>query len=89
MKKIFIALIAIYLSGCATFTPKFPDVADEELLKACPDLKLSPNTEKLSVVLGVVTDNYAEYHICRAKVNAWIDWYSKQKKIFDDTKKDK
>lgn len=80
--------MAILLTGCVSLGPKFPDVADEDLLKACPDLKLSPNTEKLSVVLAVVTENYAEYHICRAKVDAWIDWYNKQKKISNELKKD-
>ena len=32
------------------------------------------------------TDNYAEYHKCRIKVDSWIEWYDSQRKIFESVK---
>jgi hypothetical protein len=34
-------------------------------------------------MLKVVVTNYGQYHECRAKVEAWIDWYKSQKEIHD------
>jgi hypothetical protein len=75
----------LLLSGClanAPVTVKFPDVP-VELMKACPDLKQTEPTPKLSEVLKVVTDNYSQYHECRAQVDLWIEWYKTQKQIFE------
>lgn len=89
MKKLLLVLPAILLTGCLTTAPvtvKFPDVPDE-IKTACPDLKkVEPGTTKLSEVLGVVTDNYAQYKECKVKVDLWIDWYNSQKKIFEEIK---
>jgi hypothetical protein len=55
-------------------------------METCPDLKKAPETTKLSEVLTTVTQNYGQYHECRIKADAWIEWYDAQKKIFDEVK---
>lgn len=88
MKRILYLIPVLFLVGCLNTPVKrtFPNVP-EDLLKACPDLELiKPDTDKLSDVLLVVTDNYGEYHQCRIKVDAWIEWYKTQKIIFDSVK---
>jgi hypothetical protein len=92
MKKLLILLLSALLISCATTTPppiverQFPNVP-KELLVACPDLQLvDPTTTKLSSVLSVVKDNYAEYLICKTEVDHWIDWYTKQKEVFNSVK---
>ncbi len=86
MKNKIILLSLILLSGCATSVPvamKFPG-APEQLLTTCAELeKIPPTEEQLSELAKVVTKNYSHYHECRAKVDAWIDWYKKQKEIHD------
>lgn len=88
MKKLLFLVPVLLLSGCLTTTPvkrNFPEVP-KELMEACPDLKLVEQTDKLSDVLKVVTDNYSQYHECRIKVDTWIEWYKTQKQIFDSVK---
>ena len=79
--------MALLLTGCLTVPVKqsFPEIP-EELKVSCPDLSQVENTEKLSVVLDTVVKNYTEYHECRVKVDAWIEWYNKQKEIFESVK---
>jgi hypothetical protein len=90
MKKL-IMIIAVMLSACAstqvaTVKQPWPEVPDE-LKQPCIGLKLVDNdTTKLSEVLIVVTDNYAQYKECRDKVDGWLDWYSTQKKIYESVK---
>lgn len=87
MKKL--ALIGLLLlTGCSktVFLPVLPD-APEKVYSSCPKLQLIENgTTELSVVTSVVTANYAEYHKCAAKVDAWMEWYSEQKKIIEQAK---
>lgn len=88
MKLILALLTAVTLVGCSTapVTMKFPSPPDE-LMKACPDLqKLDPKTTKLSDVLMSVTENYASYHNCKIKVDAWQEWYDANRKIFESVK---
>jgi hypothetical protein len=82
-----VLLTLILLTGCAgvPVAIKFPDVP-KDMLIACPDLKLTPETTKLSEVLPVVVDNYGQYYNCKDTVDSWIDWYTSQKKIFDSIK---
>jgi hypothetical protein len=88
MKKTFL-ILAVVLSGCATSVPvtmKFPDVP-KELLVSCPDLKtVDPETKKLSEILNVVVDNYAQYYNCKSNVDDWIEWYNTQKDISNKVK---
>lgn len=86
--KQLILISALVLAGCSTTTPverHFPAVP-AQLKQACPDLKKAPETTKLSEVLTTVTQNYGQYHECHFKVDAWIEWYDTQKKIFDEVK---
>jgi len=78
---------ALLLSGCSSvpITVKFPDVP-ADMLNACPDLKLSPDTTKLSEVLPVVADNYGQYYACKDNNDSWIEWYNTQKKIYNSVK---
>lgn len=87
MKKLFV-LLPFLIVGCSTPTPvkrSFPDVP-QEIIVACPELKQTQQTEKLSDVLKIVTENYGQYHECSAKVDAWTQWYKTQKEIFDSVK---
>jgi hypothetical protein len=85
--KHLILVTALLISGCTTVpvTVKFPDVP-KDMLITCPDLKQSPETNKLSEVLPVVVDNYGQYYTCKDSVDSWIDWYNSQKRIFDSIK---
>ena len=91
--KLFVLAIfivfAFLITGCATSVPvtvKFPDVP-KELLVSCPNLKtVDPETKKLSDVLNVVVDNYAQYYDCKSNVDDWIEWYNAQQKIFNNIK---
>ena len=87
MRLLLVAAVVL-LTACSTVTPvqrKFPEVP-AELKEACPDLKQTNPTDKLSDVLKVVVDNYGQYHECRIKTDAWIEWYNSQKQIFDSVK---
>ena len=79
--KLAIILIALAMSGCSVFNtkPAWPDAPE---VKQCKDLELVPEgTTKLSETLRVVSRNYGKYHECKASVEAWEDWYTRQKKI--------
>ena len=86
MKKLLIILL---LAGCSTTVPvarKFPEVPDV-LMVPCPPLtQIKEGTTKLSEVVGVVTDNYFEYHKCSDKNDLWMEWFKAQKEIFDSVK---
>jgi hypothetical protein len=87
MKKLLLILPIILLTGCLATPVKrnFPEVP-KELMEACPDLKQTEPTEKLSEVLKVVVDNYGQYHECKIKVDTWVEWYKTQKDIFESVK---
>ena len=87
MRALFLIPFIVLLTGCLTTPVKrnFPEVP-QELMEACPDLKLVEPTEKLSDVLKVVTDNYGQYHECKIKVDTWVEWYKTQKEIFESVK---
>ena len=75
------------LSGCLSDSVPVKQVwptVPKELLEACPNLKqVDPNVDKLSNIIEVVSDNYAQFYDCKAKVDDWIVWYNGQQKIFD------
>ena len=83
----------LLLAGCSSFKPPvvvsapWPD-APLSMMEACLDLKpVDTNTDKLSDVLTVVTDNYTQYYLCAGKVDDWNNWYNTQKKIYESTQK--
>ena len=83
MKLLLIS--TMFITGCSVpVKQKFPP-APQEIVKLCPPLKLTDeNSDKLSNVLLTVVDNYALYHECSLKVDAWNNWYTAQKKIMED-----
>lgn len=86
--KLLIATLALTLSACVSVPVerKFPK-APEELMASCPDLQAIPaGTTQLSVVVEAVTTNYGQYQMCQTKNDTWIDWYNRQKEIFDSVK---
>ena len=88
MKYIILSLILL-ISGCTTTAPvaaKFPDAPDV-LFENCPFLKtIDGETTVFSELTKTVTKNYTAYHQCSNIVNRWIEWYTKQKKIFESVK---
>ncbi len=89
MKYILLASLLL-LSACSTPVPvkqKFP-IAPEVLLEKCPDLyKVDDNETKITELLKVVVKNYGLYYECAIKQEGWIDWYGKQKNIFEKVNK--
>lgn len=82
-------VLLFLLTGCATttvpVTSKFPEVPNL-LMQACPDLLKLKEGAKLSDVSKTVTINYTTYYDCAVKIDGWIEWYSKQKIIFEEMK---
>lgn len=86
MRYLLIPFLTFMLVGCAVPVKRsFPDAPDD-LKTSCPDLTLIQPTKKLSDVVMVVTNNYAQYQECQLKVDSWIEWYDKQKDIFNNVK---
>jgi len=89
MNKLFVVTVCVGLVGCSTVVPIKPKKQEfpkpiPELMVSCPDLRLVPkDTTKLSDTIVVISENYAQYHECRAKVDTWIEWYNEQKKIYN------
>ena len=86
--KIVTATFIMLLSACSTTVPvtaKFPE-PPKYGLDRCPRLlKLNPDA-KLSDVAQNIILNYSTFYECDVKNDAWIDWYQKQKRIFEDVK---
>ena len=55
-------------------------------MESCPNLQPAPKTSKLSDLLTIVSENYSDYHECKAKNDSWIEWYNDNKKIYDSVK---
>lgn len=89
MKNITLLVTAsLMLTACGPrvhMQRNFPP-APEELMVECPDLVQTPETDKLSEVLDVVAQNYGLYHRCQDRNGKWIEWYQKQKEIFEKVK---
>lgn len=87
MKFILAVFAALFLASCATKTVYVPTIVKQPLPLApdvgtCGDLKQIPlDAIQLSTVLSVVSENYAQYHTCRASADAWTAWYAAQQKL--------
>lgn len=84
-----ILLLALLLAGCSTVVPvtqKFPEAPGLQSTTACPTLDKLGEMPKLSDVAKTVTINYTEYYTCAVKLDAWIEWYQKQKIISEGLK---
>lgn len=84
--RLLLILTFVILSGCSTTVPvtvKFPSIP-EELNVQCPPLNKIPNDAKLSDISKTVTQNYKQYKDCSANNSGLIEWFNKQKKIFEE-----
>jgi hypothetical protein len=87
MKYVVLAS-ALLLSACMSVPVerRFPSVP-AELQVPCGNLQtIDPATTKLSTVVNSVVANYGKYQECQAKTDSWIDWYNRQKQIFESVK---
>lgn len=82
-------LILLVLAGCSTTVPvtaRFPEAPGNTAMTACPQLQKLADDAKLSDISKTVTVNYGTYYECAVKTDAWIEWYQKQKYIFEQLK---
>ena len=82
-------ILALVISGCATTVPvtmRFPQ-APTELLDSCPTLEKVKDAPLLSDVNKTIVRNYTSYYECAEKTDGWIEWYTKQKKIYEGLNK--
>jgi uncharacterized protein YceK len=82
-------ILAFLATGCSTVVPvtqKFPEAPGNIAMTACPQLQKLQEDAKLSDVTKTVTINYGTYYECAVKTDAWIEWYQKQKHIFENIK---
>jgi hypothetical protein len=91
--KLFILVIFILLAflatGCSTTVPvtmKFPESPGVVAMTNCPQLQKIEDDAKLSDITKTITVNYGTYYECAVKTDAWIEWYQKQKIIFESVK---
>ena len=86
--KYLIFLFVLGLSACTTVpvTAEFPQ-APELLMAKCPELKTIVG-EKVTIVdfTRTVTENYTTYYECAARAEAWQEWYTQQKQIWEEVK---
>ena len=82
---VFIVLMFL-LTSCSSTVPvtvKFPPIP-EELNIQCPPLNKIPEDAKLSDISKTVTQNYKQYKDCSTNNSGLIEWFNKQKKIFEE-----
>lgn len=82
-----VVLLSLLLVGCSTVAPitaKFPDAPGNIAMTACPQLQKLSDDARLSDIAKTITANYGTYYECAAKTDAWIEWYQKQKYIFEN-----
>jgi hypothetical protein len=88
MKKLLLLTILI-LAGCSTpvpIKPKFPAVP-KPLTEACTTLKkIEGDPVSIVDLHKVVVENYTLYYECAVKVEGWNEWYTTQKKIYEEVK---
>ena len=86
--KYLIAVVVLCLSACTTVpvTTEFPAVPDVLMVK-CPELKTITG-DRVTIVdfTRTVTQNYTTYHECAARTEAWQEWYTRQKQIWEEVK---
>lgn len=89
MKNLLAVLVATLITGCTTVpvAVKFPEAPTALMV---PAGKLAPlDTSKkiqLSDIIDNTNENAGKYYELREKYNAWIEWYTSQKKIYENIK---
>ena len=87
---IIMVMIVILLVGCATAVPvtaRFPAPPGKTYQQSCPDLQKLKDQPQLSEVSRTININYSTYYECAVKLDAWIQWYSAQRTIFESAGK--
>jgi len=82
-------LLLLLVVGCSTTVPvtmKFPESPGNVAMTPCPQLQKVEDDAKLSDITKTITNNYGTYYECAVKNDAWIEWYQKQKQIFESVK---
>ena len=89
MKKLLVMFLVVITTGCTTVpvAVKFPDVP-VSLMEPANKLTLLDTSKKikLSDIIENANENAGKYYELREKYNAWIEWYTTQKKIFEQVK---
>jgi hypothetical protein len=89
MKTCLTLLLILSLTSCATpvpIKPKFPAVPESISEPCIPLNKLQGEVISIVDLHKVIVENYTLYYECSTKVEAWNEWYSKQKKVYDEVK---
>ena len=82
-------ILLLLMVGCSTTVPvtmKFPESPGTIVMTPCPQLQKLTEDAKLSDISKTITINYSTYYECAVKNDAWIEWYQKQKIIFEGVK---
>lgn len=82
-------VLLLLMVGCSTTVPvtmKFPEAPSSFVTTPCPQLQKIKDDAKLSDITKTITNNYGTYYECAVKNDAWIEWYQKQKQIFESVK---
>jgi len=86
MKLISLALVVL-LAGCTSIPVVTPFPKPPTALTYPAKLKpIDPTTTELNVLLDNAAENYGSYYELKTKYEAWLEWYSKQKKIFEEVR---
>jgi hypothetical protein len=88
MKLLLLASV-LMLSACSTVVPvtqPWPEAPGLQSQQTCGELQKLPATASLSDVAHTVTLNYSQYYECVVKLEAWQEWYAKQKQIHEGLK---
>lgn len=88
--KYLLALAILSLTACSTTVPvtaKFPEPPGKSAMSNCPQLEKLKDGAQLSDVATTISVNYGTYYECAVKNDAWIEWYSTQKFLFENAGK--
>ena len=86
MKTLVLLTSVLFLTGCLSVAPKFPDLPPE-IAQTCPELREAEKSPDMSNLLDTVVQNYGTYYECRVKIDAFIEWHKSQKKVYDNAVK--
>lgn len=87
--KILLLVAVLLLSACTSVVPvrqPWPEAPGLQSGQGCGELKPLPQSTTLSEVARTVAVNYSQYYECVVKLEAWQEWYSKQKQIHEGLK---
>lgn len=66
---------------------KFPEAPENLQVKTNDLVEIPEDNKTLSGLLETVTINYSSYYECKARVDGWQEWYSTNKKLFEEATK--